>query len=463
MLDAVPPSLCDPEIERLVVAQIFHDATAITRLSDLDPEDFSDANLGAIVLACMDVHASGGRVSAVSLAPRLRGIVTLDGSDGLSLIKKFTVVENAPRIEDAVARLKELARRRKASDYLRSIADAVNDESSKLGDLVSDAARQLERMAPPPTETTSNKLDVFDIAGEFIDYLQRDEDPIEITSGYADLDKATGGWRRGQFIILAGRPSMGKSTVALSSLIRTAQAGHGVLFFSLEMQERELIARALADLSYTEPPIAYSDLRPKQPERVIARLMEAQRKLANIPLEIDATPNLSVEEINSRALAASERLEAKGKRLGLVVVDHLLKVAPSGRYAGNPVKELDEISQAMPNMAKRLGVAVMGLHQLNRDNEDRDNKRPRLDDLRGSGSIEQDADVVMFCFRPAYHFERQQGKDDADRREQEAFLSVVKYDLELQIAKQRNGPPDIVNLWCDMASNAVRNKEWRKR
>ena len=145
----------------------------------------------------------------------------------------------------------------------------------------------------------------------------------------------------------------------------------------------------------------------------------------------------------------------------LVVVDHLLKVRPSSRYAGQPVKELDEISEAMCVMAKSLNVAVLGLHQLNRQVESRDNQRPLLSDLRGSGSLEQDADVVLFAYRPAYHYERQM-QEGENIAVAEKKLELVKHDLEIQIAKQRHGPTKTLKFWVDMAANVVRDKEFRR-
>lgn len=460
--DPIPPMLSDPELERLLIAQLFHEEHAINQIGALEAEDFTDPNLGAILMACVDAHLRGVRVSPINMITRLRGIVTLDGEDGLAIIRKLTVGANSPRVDEVARRLRDLAERRRASDYLRSAADAMNDESVALGALAQDAQRHLDTIAGVDAPEAVESPSLHALANDFLKYLQSEEPPVEITTGLKDLDEATGGWHRGQFIILAGRPSMGKTTVALSSLLRTARAGHGVMFFSLEMASNQIAARALTDIAYTDPPIAYADLKPRRSDQFIPRLTKAAERFEGLPLEIETRPGPTAEQIFQRAKKAAAKFEKDGKRLDLVVIDHLLKVSPSGRYAGNPVKELDEISQAMCDMAKRLNVAVVGLHQLNRDNEDRENQRAMLTDLRGSGSLEQDADVVLFCYRPAYRIERLVTDDEAEKEANEALLSIVRYDLELQIAKQRNGPTSNINLWCDVKANAVRNKEWRR-
>jgi replicative DNA helicase len=148
-----------------------------------------------------------------------------------------------------------------------------------------------------------------------------------------------------------------------------------------------------------------------------------------------------------------------GKRLGLVIVDHLDHMTPSNRYKGNKVQEIGEISMGIARLAKSEQVAVLALHQLNRNPEGRDNKRPELADLRDSGRLEQDADLVLFAYRAAYYLERMKFEDTEESRRIEK-LEAKRNELELSIAKQRNGPTCIVELFCDMSANAVRDK-WR--
>jgi replicative DNA helicase len=162
------------------------------------------------------------------------------------------------------------------------------------------------------------------------------------------------------------------------------------------------------------------------------------------------------------AKRTAEDFKARGNPLALVVIDHMLKIRPSRRYAGQPVKELDEISEAMCVMAKSLNVAVLGLHQLNRGTESRDNPRPVMSDLRGSGSLEQDADVVLFPYRPAYPIERLMQDDPEKRNEMKATLDAVETLLEIQVAKQRQGPTSTLTFYVDMKSNVVRNNTFQR-
>src|SRR5262245_1787581 len=150
----------------------------------------------------------------------------------------------------------------------------------------------------------------------------------------------------------------------------------------------------------------------------------------------------------------------EGRRLDLVIVDHLGKIRASNRYKGQKVHEITEISDALANLAKSEQVAVLALHQLNRAVEGRDNKRPELADLRDSGSLEQDADGVLFAYRAAYYLERMKFDDREDEEERIKKLEATRHAIEIAIAKHRNGPTSTVELYCNMPANALRDK-WR--
>lgn len=454
--------LSDVALERGLVALAFADNANLDKVGNLAPEDLTDPVLGAILSAALDMHAEGRPVNVVTLKARLEGIRVNDEQNGLDVLRRLTIGGALPRIEDIAARLRSLAVKRRLADYLRSLAAAASDESQPMAALAADAIGQLNDYLADANSEVKREPHIYDAAQAFIEYLQSDSDPVEIPTGLTDLDKATGGWHRGQFAILAGRPSMGKSTIALSSMLRTAEKGHGVLFFSLEMTRDQLVARALADYSYTNPVIAYSDMRPGKVGAVhVRRLYDAAERFRGMPIVIETRNGLTVGDIMAQARRVAEDMREKGAKLSLIVVDHLLKIRPSSRYSGQPVKELDEISEAMCVMAKSLDVAVVGLHQLNRQVESRDNPRPVLSDLRGSGSLEQDADVVLFAYRPAYQYERQMQEPDK-RDEAEAAAEALKHELELQIAKQRNGPTTALHFWIDMQANVVRDKSWRR-
>jgi|GEM_PF-2962445 len=455
------PTLADVELERALIGLVFEDAQTLDKIGDLEPDDLSDAQLGAILMAAIDLHQSGQPVSVVTMLPRLRGIVEIDGTTGLDIVRSLTMHGRRPEPEQVASRLRRLAERRRLADYLHSLGDAALDETLSPAALAQDASGQLGSFLVEKA-VVEDTHSLTALADDFLRYLQSDVDAVEITTGFKDLDEATGGWHRGQFAILAGRPGMGKSTLALSSMLKTSEK-HGVLFFSLEMPAYQVIARALCDLAYTDPKIMYAALRPRQvTDSQIARLTEAVGTLARLNIEIETRSGLNLEEIVARTEATSKKMRDDGKRLDLVVIDHMLKISPSGRYAGQPVKELDEISEGMCRLAKRFDVAVLGLHQLNRSNEGRENQRPMLSDLRGSGSLEQDADLVLFCYRPGYRYERLEPNTPEEREEIQLILREIANDLDLQIAKQRQGATANIDLWCDITCNAVRNKSFRR-
>jgi replicative DNA helicase len=282
-----------------------------------------------------------------------------------------------------------------------------------------------------------------------------------ISTGLRGLDSKTGGLKGGELLILAGRPGMGKTALALCIARATAAAGEPTYFQSLEMGDVSLSDRNLADVAFDHRrPIPYYDianghLNDAQAQRII----DAARIQRDIPLQIDPAPGLTVSQIATRVRRHRQNLERKGRRLGPVIVDHMHIVAASKRYSGNRTNEVGEISAALKALAKELDVPVIALAQLSRGVENRDDKRPTMADLRDSGSIEQDADAIIFVYREAYYLERSTGAN----AEQEAIrvdrLIDAKDQLEAIVAKQRNGPTGTVHLFCDIACNAVRDRE----
>lgn len=462
MLDIAPTEqLADPGLEQALVALVFADNANLGRLGRLLPEDLLDPLMSAALAGALNLHAEGRPANLVTLKTRLEAMPLPDGQTGLDALRALTLHGTLPSVEDVAHRLRSLAVRRNLREEMQRLAHAANDESQGMAAVAADGIRQLNTFLADAISETKTSFDLHTAAHEFIDWLQGDGDAVEIPTGLKTLDETTGGWHRGQFAILAGRPSMGKSAIALASMLRTAVKGHGVLFFSLEMTQQQIVSRSLADFAYTEPPIAYSDLKPgRVTSGQVTRLLDAAEAFKALPIEIETRNALTAGEILARVRQSVEDFKAKGNDLTLVVVDHLLKVRPSSRYAGQPVKEIDEISEAMCVLAKSMNVAVLGLHQLNRQVESRDNQRPLLSDLRGSGSLEQDADVVLFAYRPAYQYERQLQEGDK-ATDAEARLAAVKNELEIQVAKQRNGPVKTLKFFVDMPANVVRDLEWR--
>jgi replicative DNA helicase len=342
-------------------------------------------------------------------------------------------------------RLKQLA-----TDHTITVSQAAAEGVQDLDTII--AASRPNQLAWMTAEATAQKL-LHDLDNDLV------VKPIQ--TGLIDLDCVIGGWCRRETYNFAGRPSMGESALGASVPIYPARAGHGVLIFSLEMTKAMVAARLLSDLVWNRvTPIEYADiLRGRiHDQHDKDRLREATRKLAGLPIIIEDQPGLTIAEIAARSRKHAARFERSGKSLDIIIVDHLGKVRPSSRFAGDKVNETGEISDGLAALAKDLNVAMIALHQLNRQVESRDDKHPQLADLRNSGDIEQDFDTIGFLYRPAYYLERSKLDNKAKDEERKELLNEQRNDLEIIIAKNRNGPICTVELFVDIASNVIRSK-----
>ena len=297
--------------------------------------------------------------------------------------------------------------------------------------------------------------------------LKRDSHIAGVATGLTDLDNMLGGLHPSDLVILAGRPSMGKT--ALATNIAFHAAGHfknlhdedgnpedseGAIvgFFSLEMSAEQLATRVLAE----QAEIPSDRIRRgaiKQDD--FYRVADAARRLEELPLYIDDTPALSISALRTRA----RRLQ-RTHGLGLVVVDYLQLLRPTNTRADNRVQEISEITQALKALAKELNIPVLALSQLSRAVEQREDKRPMLSDLRESGSIEQDADVVMFIFREEYYHERQQPEPDTEQHQKWLEKAERIHGLaEVIIGKQRHGPTGTAKLHFQREYTKFGNRE----
>jgi replicative DNA helicase len=281
--------------------------------------------------------------------------------------------------------------------------------------------------------------------------------------GSARMAEILGGFRRGRLYVIGGRPGSGKTTTGLSLLLRTAGKGHGVLFFELEMQAAELTEMAVCDLAWSRTRrIEYRDLNSKRTLAVVntddkmEALVHAGQKLNSLPFVICDRTALTIADIRSLAMQHAQRLEGQGKRLDVICIDHLNLVRASARYSGNKVAETEEVSNALKALAKELNCAVVALCQLSRGVEGRDDKRPSLADLRWTGAIEQDADVVMFVYREAYYLAKKVDDPDEEKFRQ-SRLEAVENKLEIIIAKHRGGPTTTLEMFTDIGCGVVRD------
>lgn len=273
---------------------------------------------------------------------------------------------------------------------------------------------------------------------------------VGITSGLKDLDEYLGGFHNSDLIILAGRPSMGKTALATTIAFNAAQAhmakqseGCGVLFFSLEMSAEQLATRLLASESnLPSDKIRRGEINNSNFERFI----EVSRKLENLDLYIDDTPSLTIPNLRSIA-----RTNKKNHNIGLIIIDYLQLLTTGRPSSENRVNDISEISRSLKSIAKELNTPIIALSQLSRALESREDKKPFLSDLRESGSIEQDADVVMFVYREEYYLSRKQ-PDEGDIVKYNAWrdrFNMVADTADIIIGKQRHGPIGTVKLKFD--------------
>jgi replicative DNA helicase len=263
-----------------------------------------------------------------------------------------------------------------------------------------------------------------------------------LPTGLADLDAKTDGLHRGDLVLLAARPGMGKTSLALQLLLNMSERGLSVLCFSLEMGEQQLLQRMLA--SRTD--IDLMAIRKRAlTETQLVTLTEELGRLASLPFYVDQTGGLTLEELRGKAQALQTALAVEGRRLDLVIVDYLQLMQPpdAGRRGGNRTEDVSAISRGLKALARELDVPILALAQLNRAVESRASRVPMLADLRDSGSLEQDADIVVFVYREEVY--------DPETDKQGI--------AELHIAKHRNGPLGVVPLryeastqrWRDLA------------
>ena len=275
--------------------------------------------------------------------------------------------------------------------------------------------------------------------------MQNDQGLVGVPTGLKDLDQKLGGLHKSDLVIIAGRPSMGKTALATNIAYNAAQnilkrqEKSSIAFFSLEMSSEQLSTRILSE----QARIKSDDIRRgKVTEEEINRYIETSRNIYNLPLYIDETPAITIATLSNRARRI-KRLFG----LSLIVVDYIQLMRSNANKIDNRVQEISEITQGLKALAKELAVPVLALSQLSRAVEQRDDKQPQLADLRESGSIEQDADVVMFVYREEYYLERKQPKlGSIEHAEWQSKMNDVNGLADIILGKQRHGPTGTVKV-----------------
>ena len=337
----------------------------------------------------------------------------------------------------------------KISEYLSE--DAIDEKLEKSGeDIIQDTEKMLFDLAERGTFNQSFlKFDqALDQTIEMAtNAMKSDSGIVGIPTGLNDLDERLGGLHKSDLVIIAGRPSMGKTALATNIAYYAAKKvlddgeakKTSIAFFSLEMSSEQLATRIISEQSR----IKSNDIRRgKVTEEEFNRLIETSRNIHQLPLIIDETPAVTIATLSNRA----RRIKRKFG-LNLIVVDYIQLMSSGSRRYDGRVQEISEITQGLKALAKELNVPVLALSQLSRAVEQRDDKKPQLADLRESGSIEQDADVVIFVFREEYYVANKEPKmGTTEHMEWQSKMSEINGQANLIIGKQRHGPTGTINV-----------------
>lgn len=460
------------EIEQALLGALLINNTNYDRVGEfLRSEHFADALHGRIYEAIGRLIQRGQIANVLTLKnqfDRDNALLELGGAQYLTQLTNNTIgIINA---EDYGRQIHDLFLRRQ---LIAIGEDVVNDafrfdQDETAIDHVEHAEQKLFQLAESGQVETGPRPLV--IAAELAISMaeaayKRSSHVTGVTTGLRDLDKKLGGLHPSDLVILAGRPSMGKTALATNIAFNAARAyreehdetghrrvaeGAKIAFFSLEMSAEQLATRLLAEVTgISSDRIRRGEIRGDD----FPKFVEAAQEMQRIPFFIDDTPALTVAGLRTRA----RRLKRQ-HGLDLIVVDYLQLMRPAATRSENRVQEVSEITRGLKSVAKELSVPIVALSQLSRAVETREDKRPQLADLRESGSIEQDADVVMFIFREQYYHERtppqqREGESDdkfSDRMERWQSKGEKIHNIaEVMIAKQRHGPIGTVELFFD--------------
>jgi len=422
----VPPQNIDAE--KSLLGAVLIDEETLSDISEhVTTKDFYEKRHALIYDGMMRLYEKHSPVDLLTLTDELKRKKELDTVGGSAYLTELTnYVPTSAHAEAYAELVAQKAVRRRLIKASGEISELGYNEDTTTQELLEKAEAELFSVSDQ-----SLKQDIVSIESiltesfDRMEELHRNKGALRgVRTGYHDLDNMTAGLQRSDLIVLAARPAMGKTTLVTNLAYNVATiAKQPVLFFSLEMSKEQLVDRMLADASGVD---AWNIRTGNLSDDDFSKLSEAMGELAEAQIFIDDTPGLSVLEMRTKARRANHE-----QPLGLVIIDYLQLMQGSGRDNGNRVQEVGEISRGLKLIARELNVPVIALSQLSRSVESRSPQIPQLADLRESGSIEQDADIVMFIYREAYY---------NPETERENITDLI-------IAKHRNGPTGKVELY----------------
>jgi len=423
-LDKVPPQ--NIEAEQSILGAILLENEALSKVLEiLSPEDFYRQSHRKIFDAMLDLFEKNEAIDLITVTDGLKRSNDLDAVGGVTYLSSLvTHVPTAANVRYHSKIVKEKALLRALLRSATEIAARVYESSLEADEMVDQAERTIFDISDKRTKTSFYTLkDVIKSSFEMIEHLYDKKEAITgIPSGFGDLDALTTGFQPGDLVVIGGRPSMGKTALGLNIAQHVGlEMREPIAIFSLEMSKEQLALRMLCAEAMVDSNSVRKGFIRKEDWH---KLTSAAGKLAEAPIFIDDSSSVTVLEMRAKA----RRLKMEHGGLSLVIVDYLQLMRSRGGFERRE-QEISEISRSLKGLAKELRVPVIALSQLNRGVEQRHDRRPTLADLRESGAIEQDADVIIFLYR-----DRVYNKENTSDK------------AEVIIAKQRNGPTSTVHL-----------------
>ncbi len=424
----IPPQNIDAE-KSLLGAILIDQEVLIDVVEIVKATDFYDKRHGKIFAGMIRLYQNHEGVDLITVTDELKKNGHLDEIGGSTYLAELTNhVPTAAHASSYAEIVSQAAVRRRLIKASADINSLAFDENLTVPQLLGQSEAELFSVSDSSLKQDLTSIsDILDTSFDRINDLYVNKGVLRgVKTGYRDLDNMTAGLQRSDLIILAARPAMGKTTLVTNLAYNVATIEKKtVLFFSLEMSKEQLIDRMLADAAGVD---SWNIRTGNLSEEDFAKLAEASGEMAEAPIFIDDTPGVSVLEMRTKA-----RRAAHDGELGLIIIDYLQLMQGSGsaQANGNRVQEVSEISRGLKLLARELNVPVIALSQLSRSVESRSPQIPQLADLRESGSIEQDADIVMFIYREAYY---------NPETERENITDLI-------LAKHRHGPTGTVELY----------------